>query len=161
IVHPHVQNETRGWMEIRRSRLMARADYLIDADIIREMGGAKVVCHTIGVEEGTVRKYMEDPERSGRAMPHDNLRELLSAAASSPNEKLQGLIDERLEKIALPCRRRLIREDDWQKACRLLGVDGEAKRVGPKKAEAVPCPACGARLREIGKGFFGCPRCHG
>ena len=140
-----------------------RTRYLIAADMIEQLGGPEKVGSLLGVEEGTVRKYAEDPERSGRDIPVNKLLRLISlAAAQETNEALQNILDELLAHFAAPAKRKIVRD------CALLEVEEALFHLkNGKSYDSViqRCDKCSGPLKIKGKmdGLFlyECPRCHG
>jgi hypothetical protein len=83
-----------------------RPPYLIIQDLIRELT-VSLVARTLGVSEGRVYKYGEDPEVSGEAIPLSRLLRLISLAASDPRPRVQQLLDELLGQF-VPGSRKII-----------------------------------------------------
>lgn len=140
-----------------------RPRYLIVTDLIRELGGAEKVARLLAVGEGTVRKYVEDPERSGRDMPQEKALTLLRFASQiASNDQAQTLVDEYLEHFVHGSDRKIIRLSALRELEEVL--------LSLKNGKALysvieRCPDCKGPLKIVGKdnGFFvyQCDNCHG
>lgn len=87
-----------------------RSRYLIIADLVRELGGPDKVAQLLAVEDGTVRKYCESPQASGRDMPQEKALVLLRHASNlSGNEPAQALVDEYLAHFGAAGNRKIVR----------------------------------------------------
>lgn len=133
-----------------------RPRFLIYNDAFEELGGPRMIARILAVEEGTVRKYAEDPLRSGREIPVPGVIELLQALAGRASTRAQELADELLAHFTMPARRRALREGTIEAAVEIL-------RNGNGHVE--PRCACGAILKKSGEWngqpVWGCPKCHG
>lgn len=100
----------------------SRDRYNVQGDIIRALGGADEVAGMLRVAPVTVRKAMEDPDKSGQDITVKNLQKLLAVAGQHlSNLKLQGHVDELLQDHFLnPCHRRVYLEDQIFQAMDIL-----------------------------------------
>lgn len=134
-----------------------RPRFLIYSDTFDELGGVRLVSRILGVEEGTVRKYEEDPARSGREMPVPGVIDVLAALSARQAERSQALVDEILCHFAAPARRKVVREGAIEEAFQILN-NGNGHR-SPR------CPGCGATLKQsgmlMGQTVYMCPGCKG
>lgn len=134
-----------------------RPRFLIYSDAFDELGGVRLVSRILGVEEGTVRKYEEDPERSGREMPVPAVIDVLAALSARQAGRSQALVDEVLSHFATPARRKILRDGAIEQAFEIL-------KNGNGNSHA-RCPGCGAGLKDsgmlMGQTVYTCPGCKG
>lgn len=124
-----------------------RPRYLIITDLVRELGGPEGVAQVLGVEEGTVRKYCEAPDGSGRDMPQEKALILLRHASHLENDRAQALVDEYLAHFGVAANRRIVR------VAALLEIEEallHLKNGDAKVKQIERCPNCFGPLRMEG-----------
>lgn len=128
-----------------------RPRHLIFDELFDVMGGPDEVAGFLGVANWTVRKYEEDPGRSGREMPVPVLDKLFVKAGDlMHNARFQDLIDELLNSFARLAGRRVIRGDHAEMIKSML--DGNGNDYDKIKSEQVArCVQCFAPMRVEGR----------
>lgn len=138
-------------MDGQELRAAGKPLHLRVQNLIGELG-VRRVAQVLGVSEGRVYKYGQDPDVSGADIPLKHLCRLLAeAAADTTQERQQELVTEIIQFFAVPARRRVIRMSDLDELAELVGMlRGECR--GPVKRPAVvSCPECGDQLRVSGE----------
>ena len=107
----------------------------------------------LAVEEGTVRKYAEAPDASGRDMPQEKALTLLRHASQDGNPAAQNLIDEYLTHFGHAAERRIVRLSALREIEQALL---DLKNGTAHDSILERCPECGRVLKVVGKtgGFF-------
>ena len=153
----------RGIKAMETEQVAGKPLHLRVQNLIGELG-VRRVAQLLGVSEGRVYKYGQDPDVSGADIPLKHLCRLLAAAAAdSTQERQQELVTEIIQYFAVPARRRGVRLSDLDGLREFVGVlRGECS--GPvKRAAATSCPDCGDQLFRVseiqGQKVFLCRSC--
>lgn len=121
--------------------------HLAVQELTRELGGPAVVARRIGVSEGHVYRYGQDPNVSGKDIPLRALMELMAATADAPlNQKYRQIAREILSFISSPAGIELRIENAVEELRYVLGL--LEQRAGlPAQIKPYHCPECGEQLK--------------
>jgi len=126
---------------------MKRPLHLAVQELTRELGGPSAVARRIGISEGHVYRYGQDPNGSGKDIPLRSLMELLAATADAPlNLKYRTLAREIAAYITSPAGLHL-RTENALEELRYV-IDLLEQRAGlPPAVKPYHCPECGEQLK--------------
>lgn len=104
-----------------------RARHLIHRDIFDSLGGFRTVASLCCVEEGTARKWTQDPEISGRDIPFVKFQDILREAGRDEqinNLPLQHLVNELLNDhvLGLCHRRSILQEEAYEISAKISAI---------------------------------------